>query len=101
LLDYKYFNNPFPDEEEAGIASVAKEEAFAVLLDDDCRSLSKAKASFEWPDWERAMQIELDQLKHMGTWKLIEKPPGVVPIGNKWVYAKKHDKEGRLIKYKA
>jgi len=72
-----------------------------VLLDDDCRNLSEAKASPEWLDWERAMQIELDQLKRMGTWRLVEKPPDVVPIGNKWVYVKKRDKEGQLIKYKA
>ena len=78
-----------------------KEEAFAVLLDDDCRNLSKARTSFEWPDWEGAMQTKLDQLKRMKTRKLIEKPLGVVPIGNKWVYMKKRDREGRLIKYKA
>jgi len=101
LLDYKYLNDPFPDEEEAGIASVAKEEAFMVLPDDDCKNISEAKASPEWLDWERAMQTELDQLKRMGTWRHVEKPPDVVPIGNKWVYVKKRDKEGQLIKYKA
>jgi len=47
------------------------------------------------------MQTELDQLKHMGTWRLIEKPPDVILISNKWVYVKKHNKEGQLIKYKA
>ena len=78
-----------------------KEEAFAVLPDDDCINLSEAQTSFEWPDWEGAMRTKLDQLKRMGTRKLIEKPPGVVPIGNKWVYAKKRDREARLLKYKA
>jgi hypothetical protein len=37
----------------------------------------------------------------MGTWKLVEKPPDVVPIGNKFVFTKKRDKEGILIKHKA
>jgi hypothetical protein len=37
----------------------------------------------------------------MGTWKLIEKLPDVVPIGNKFIFAKKRDKEGILIKHKA
>ena len=36
----------------------------------------------------------------MGMWKLVEKPPGVVPIANKWVYAKKCDKDGNIVKYK-
>ena len=37
----------------------------------------------------------------MGTWKLVEKPPDVEPIGNKFVFAKKRDKDGTLIKHKA
>src|SRR6266850_4303135 len=37
----------------------------------------------------------------MGTWKLVEKPPDVIPIANKWVFAKKRDKMGQIIKYKA
>ena len=71
-----------------------------VLPDDDCSNISEARTSFEWPDWEGAMQTKLDQLKRMGTRKLIEKSPDVVPIGNKWMYMKKRDREGRLIKYK-
>ena len=35
-VDYKYLNDPFPDEEEANIVHIGKEEAFAVLADDDC-----------------------------------------------------------------
>jgi len=98
--DYKYMNDPFPDEEEAGIVEV-RDKAFAVIHDDDCNSLQEAKASPEWSEWKRAIETELDQLNRMGTWKLVEKPPGVVLIVNKFVFAKKRDKEGNLQKYKA
>jgi len=37
----------------------------------------------------------------MGTWKLVKKPSGAVPIANKWVFAKKRNKQGVLTKYKA
>ena len=37
----------------------------------------------------------------MGTWKLVDKPVGTIPINNKWVFAKKQNKEGVLTKYKA
>ena len=47
------------------------------------------------------MDNELDQLHRMGMWKLVEKPPRVVLIANKWVYAKKRDKDGNIVKYKA
>jgi len=47
------------------------------------------------------MDIELKQLQEMGTWKLVDPPPNTVPIANKWVYIKKCDQIGKLIKYKA
>jgi len=100
--DYKYLNDPFPDKIEAGIASVEKEEAFTVIpKEDKCRNLHEAKDSPEWPEWEQAIHAELEQLEQMGTWKLVDKPPGVVPIANKFIFAKKRDKEGNLLKYKA
>ena len=37
----------------------------------------------------------------MGTWKLVNPPPNAIPIANKWVYIKKRDQLGKLIKYKA
>jgi len=57
--------------------------------------------SQEWLEWEEAIKTELDQLNCMGTWKLVEKPPGVIPIANKFVFTKKTDKDGKLQKYKA
>ena len=49
--DYRYMNDPFPDKEAAEIVEV-REEAYAVILDDDCSSLQEAKQSPEWPEWE-------------------------------------------------
>src|SRR5882757_2638359 len=36
----------------------------------------------------------------MGTWKLVDKPADAVPISNKWVFLKKYNKLGDLLKYK-
>ena len=99
-VDYRYLNDPFLDEEEAGV-SIVRAESFAAVPDDECRTLREAKQSPEWPEWEKAIHTELDQLKRMGTWKLMEKPSGVVAIANKFVFAKKRDKDGKLVKYKA
>ncbi len=99
--DYNYINDPFPDEEEAGMISKAKEEAFTVIPGDDCHSLKEARESPDWPEWEDAIQAELEQLRSMGTWVLVDKPVGAVPIANKWVFTKKRNKEGILTKYKA
>jgi hypothetical protein len=64
-------------------------------------SLEEAKRSPEWPEWEKAIKIELGQLTEMGTWKLIEKSKDAIPISNKWVFLKKLNKHGEIIKYKA
>ena len=99
--NYRYLADPFPDEKEAGMLMIAKEKAFAVIPGDDCHSLKEARESPEWPEWEHAIQTELEQLHRMGTWKLVEKPAGAIPINNKWVFTKKRNKEGVLTKYKA
>jgi hypothetical protein len=107
-VDYRYLNDPFLDEEEAGIAVVRedafalKEQSYAAVPSDNCpTSLREAKQSEEWPEWKKAITAEIDQLKKMGTWKLVDKPPGVIPIANKFVFARKTDKDGNVIKYKA
>ena len=97
-IDY-YVNNPFPDEEEAGIVEVW-EEAFVIIPETDPDSLKEAQESEDWPEWEHAIQVELNQLKCMGTWQLVEKPEGTMPIRNKWVLIKKRNKAGEIIKYK-
>lgn len=100
-MDYRHLNNPFLDEIKAGIAYVKKEEAFAVLPEDECCSLQQAKESPEWPEWEEAILSKPTQLKQMGIWKPVNKPRDIIPIANKFVFTKKHDKEGNLLKYKA
>ena len=47
------------------------------------------------------MQEQLDLLKEMGTWETVQKPPNAVPIGNKWVFVKKQNKAGEVVRHKA
>ena len=98
--DYRYLADPFPDKEETGMVSIAKEEAFAVIPGDNCHSLKEVRESPNWPEWERVIHTKLEQLHHMGTWNLVNKPAGAIPINNKWVFTKKRNK-GVLMKYKA
>jgi hypothetical protein len=46
------------------------------------------------------VQTELAQLQGMGIWKLVDKPEDAMPIANKWVFMKKYNKKGDLLKYK-
>jgi len=68
---------------------------------EDPKTVKEAKRLEDWPEWEKAIRAKLDQLKHFGTWKLVDCPKEAVLIPNKWVFLKKYNKQGELIKHKA
>jgi hypothetical protein len=81
-VDYRFLNDPFPDElDEQGnlIITPNDNEIYAIIAGDEHNSLKEAKASFDWPEWERAMRIEYDQHLEMGAWKLVDPPSDAVP----------------------
>src|SRR5262245_7803220 len=104
--DYKLLTKSFPvemddtDDDEEDIF-IATDEAFAIIAGDELTTLREAKASTDWPEWTVAMNEELAMLQEKGTWKLVQKPPGVTPLNNKWTFVKKRNKEGSVIRFKA
>jgi hypothetical protein len=70
-------------------------------LTDNPITIEDALNGEEADQWKRAIDEELDTLKKMGTWELADLPEGRKPIGCKWVFVKKRDENGKLIKYKA
>jgi Reverse transcriptase (RNA-dependent DNA polymerase) len=98
--NYKLLHDPFPEEEEEE-TFLTMEEVYAIIAGDELTSLKEAKNSLEWPEWEQAMEEQLDLLKEMGTWETVPKPLDAVPITNKWVFVKKWDKKGDVVRYKA
>ena len=51
--------------------------------------------------WKAAVEAELNILEKMGTWKMEDLPVGREPIGCRWVFDKKRDEHGNVVKYKA
>jgi hypothetical protein len=51
--------------------------------------------------WRQAMQTELNALDQTGTWKIVDLPSSVKPIGCRWVYKVKHNVDGSIERYKA
>ena len=100
-VDYRYLDNPFPDEEEDEMTYTSDDEIFAIIAGDEFTSLREARNSPEWPEWEKAIQKELAQLNQMGTWRLVDKSRDTIPIANKWTFIRKRNKTGEIIKYKA
>jgi hypothetical protein len=51
-------------------------------------------------EWKVAMQKEYDALIKNGTWRLVDPPIGIKPIGSKWIYKSKYKADGSLDKHK-
>lgn len=51
--------------------------------------------------WRHAMLDEMTAIEASGTWRLVDAPPCVKPIGLKWVFKTKKDATGVITKYKA
>jgi len=115
-VDYRLLDDPLlaydPSPELTALANESPDECLpnemlsavidrANLASEDPQSLTEARNTSEWPEWEKAVQIELQQLKDRKTWKLTDPPDDRTPIKNKWVFLKKYNKEGTLTKYKA
>jgi hypothetical protein len=47
------------------------------------------------------MNTELEALSRTGTWKIVDLPSNVRPIGCRWVYKIKHNSDGSVERYKA
>jgi hypothetical protein len=77
------------------------DESYNAATNDGPISLKDAKKSPDWPEWEKAIEIELEQLWDMGTWKLVKKPINTIPIANKWLFVKKTNNLSQVNKYKA
>jgi len=64
-------------------------------------TIDEALNGEEEEQWKKTIDEEMATLKKMGTWELADLPEGRKPIGCKWVFVKKRDEKGKLIKYKA
>jgi Reverse transcriptase (RNA-dependent DNA polymerase) len=68
---------------------------------DKPNTLKDVKKSLDWPQWEKAIQSELQMLQEKGTWRLESLPADWQAIGNRWTFKKKFDVDGNLLRFKA
>ena len=85
----------------AYLASEAAVFMAAELESDNPRTFKNAVAGEDRQKWIDAMNAEIENIETKGTWTEAVLPAGRSAIGCKWVYKKKRDQEGRVVKYKA
>jgi Reverse transcriptase (RNA-dependent DNA polymerase) len=84
------------DDEATTTAAVAIAE-----VDEVEPSYEEAHLRSDWPEWRKAIDVELQNLKSADTWDIVERPGGVNVVDSKWVFRLKKDAEGRIVKWKA
>jgi hypothetical protein len=68
-----------------------------IIAGDELTSLNEAKGSQDWPEWQRAMNDELQLFNKKGTWDMVDNPLDAVLLLSKCTFTKKHDKEGGVV----
>jgi len=90
---------------EVILESIFRDATFFSAREEDSlenpATIEEALNGEEGDQWKKAIDEEMATLKNMGTWELADLPEGRKPIGCKWVFVKKRDEKGKLIKYKA
>ncbi|PIL25828.1 transcription factor [Ganoderma sinense ZZ0214-1] len=75
--------------------------AYAIQAGQDPRTLEEARQSPDWPQWQRAIDAEYDNLRRHDVFDLVEPPPDANIVGSKLVFRVKHDAEGAVSGFKA
>ncbi|KMQ86628.1 gag-pol polyprotein [Lasius niger] len=74
---------------------------YALTVDSVPMTYESAIISIDSDKWKNAMCEEIITLRKNETWTLEELPEGQRAIGFKWVYCKKRDSNGDIMRYKA
>ncbi|KXJ71076.1 hypothetical protein RP20_CCG021563 [Aedes albopictus] len=64
-------------------------------------TLEEMRRRDDWPEWQIAVQDEMDSLTRNGTWTLTQLPAGRKPISCKWVFKVKPGAKGEPNRLKA
>ncbi|GLB42029.1 putative mitochondrial protein [Lyophyllum shimeji] len=112
-VNYRLLNNPaargprewqhhVPDTSPGDSGNLAIDEVpdFAFLAHDHEEPTSVAEALAS-DVWRKSMEAELDQLKRLGTFEVVDLPPDRAPIKSKWVWRVKRDGNGKFLKAKS
>ncbi|HVX00707.1 MAG TPA: reverse transcriptase domain-containing protein, partial [Candidatus Babeliaceae bacterium] len=92
--------NPSSDQDTEDEALISFGLA-AVSSQTDPTTYHDAMSREDAEEWKRAAEEEMQSIKEAGTYTLVERPPGVNVIGNKWVFKKKLKADNSIERYKA
>lgn len=92
-------SNPDKDNDNAEAMTAA-----ALPIDDSLgepKSVKEAAMRPDWPEWQRAIDEEMEAMERKHVWQMVKPPPGCKPIKTKMLLQYKRDAEGRATRHKA
>lgn len=70
--------------------------------DHEPRSVAECRRRKDWPKWEEAIKAALASLNVRQVFgPVIRTPDDVQPVGHKWVFVRKRNEHGEIVRYKA
>jgi hypothetical protein len=72
-----------------------------LLENDEPMAYTEVMMGPDYEKWLRAMESEIESMNYNQVWNLVDPINGVRPIGCKWVFKKKTDKDGNVHIHKA
>ena len=97
-LQYRNVDNVLGPATPPGLAARELEEQLLLASEAEPTTFQEA---LQHENWLHAMLDEFTSIEVNDTWELVDPPPGVRPIGLKWVFKTKRDEAGLVTKFKA
>ncbi|PIL24887.1 transcription factor [Ganoderma sinense ZZ0214-1] len=94
------WDTPTASHDWTAAAHVLVAEVAGDPLSCDPRTLREAQEAPDWVEWEKAISVEMENLKAHGTYELVAKPHGAHVIGSKLVFHRKRNAEGAVTQHK-
>ena len=70
--------------------------------DQEPKSIEECRQRDDWPKWKEAIEAELKSLTKREVFgPVVRTPEGVKPVGFKWVFVRKRNEKGEIVRYKA
>ena len=73
----------------------------ALAMSEDEPSLEEAMEGDEAKQWVTAMREEIAQIEKVHTYDIVEPPPDANVVLCRWVFCRKRDGEGKVVRHKA
>jgi hypothetical protein len=72
------------------------------LTDSDPKSMTECKKRSDWDKWKVAIETEITSLNKRKVFSAVMlAPPGIFPVGYKWVFVRKRNENNEVVRYKA